>query len=236
MELMNGPKGMQKYNNNIKEIVENVANVELNTMDMPKWNQLSIRDHDEEFNEDFQKLINDQSVKDIDEYFEINDGYLNLEIGLQRRGNDRMEKKVVKRRAVDVNGVHIGVPNNNPIMDTRQLEIEFNDGQVEILPANIIAESILTQVDEDGHKQMMLDEIIDHRSTDQAIKKEDGYVYNYYIESKRRKKTTRGWELCVQWKDDLLAWIPLKDMKDGFPLKISHYAISKSIGDEPAFA
>ena len=141
---------MQKYNNNIKEIVENVANVELITMDIPKWNQLSIRDYDEEFNEEFQKVINDQSVRDIDEYFDINDSYLNMEIGLQQRGNDRMEKGVVKRRAVDINGVPIGVPNNNPIMDTRQFEIEFNDGQVEILPANIIAESILSQVDEDG--------------------------------------------------------------------------------------
>ena len=83
-------------------------------------------------------------------------------------------------------------------MDSRQYKIEFNDGQVEILPANIIAESILSQVDEDGHKQMMLDKIIDHRSTDQAIKKKDGHVYNPYNESKRRKKTIRGWELCVQ--------------------------------------
>ena len=120
-------------------------------------------------------------------------------------------------------------------MDTRQFEIEFNDGQVEILPANIIAESILSQVDEDGHKQMMLDEIIDHRSTDQAIKKEDGYIYNPYNESKRRRETTRGWELCVQWKDGSLAWIPLKDMKDGYPLETAHYATSKSIDDEPAF-
>ena len=89
---------MQKYNNNIKEIVENVANVELNTMDIPKWNQLSVRDYDEEFNEEFQKVINDQSVTDIDKHFEINDGYLNMEIGLQRTGNDHMEKGVVKKK------------------------------------------------------------------------------------------------------------------------------------------
>ena len=68
-----------------------------------------------------------------------------------------MKRAVVKRRAVDINGVPIGVPNNNPIMDTRQFEIEFNDGKVEILSANIIAENILSQVDEDSHKQMMLE-------------------------------------------------------------------------------
>ena len=227
---------MQKYNSNIREIVENVASVELNTMDGPKWNQLSIREYDEEFNEEFQKVINNESVKDIDEYFEVNDDYLNMEVGLQRSGDEHMERAVVKRRVVDINGVPVGVPNNNPMMDTRQFEIEFNDGQVEILPANVIAESILSQVDEDGHKQLMLDEIIDHRSNDQAIKKEDGYVYNPYNKTKRRKKTTRGWQLCVQWKDGSLAWIPLKDMKDGFPLETSHYAVSKSIQDEPAFA
>ena len=84
---------------------------------------------------------------------------------------------------------------------------------MEILPANIIAESIiLSQVEEEGHKQMMLNEIIDHRSTNQ-VKRVDGYVHNPYNNSKGRKKTTKGWELCVQWKDDSLAWIPLKDMK-----------------------
>ena len=73
---------MQMYNNNVREIVKNVANVELNTMDIPKWNQLSVREYDEELNKEFQKVINDESVRDIDKYFEINDDYLNMEVGL----------------------------------------------------------------------------------------------------------------------------------------------------------
>ena len=40
------------------------------------------------------------------------------------------------------------------------------------MPGNLIAKNILSQVDEEGHRQMMLDEIIDHRSNKNAVKKE----------------------------------------------------------------
>ena len=227
---------MDTYTNNIKQIVENVANVELITMDVPKWNQLSVRNYDEEFNEDFQKTINNELIKDVDEYFEANDDYMNMEIGLQRGEHGDIQKGIVKKRAVDINGVPIGIPSNNPLMDTRQYEIEFNDGQIEVLPANIIAENILSRVDEESKRQSMMDEIIDHRSSNQAVRKENGYVHNPHNGYKGRRKTTKGWDLCVQWKDGSIAWVPLKDMKDGFPLETAHYAINKSIEDEPAFA
>ena len=32
----------------------------------------------------------------------------------------------------------------------------------EVLTANIISENLLAQVDEEGHRQILLDEIIDH--------------------------------------------------------------------------
>ena len=137
-----------------------------------------------------------------------------MEVGLQRGEHGDVQRGIVKKRAVDINGVPIGIPSNNPLMDTRQYEIEFNNGKVEILPANIIAESILSQVDDEGHRQLMMDEIIDHRSTDQAVKKENGYVHNQYNSYKGRMKTIKGWELCVQWKDGYIAWIPLKDTKE----------------------
>jgi hypothetical protein len=42
--------------------------------------------------------------------------------------------------------------------------------------ANAIAENLLAQVDSEGHRQLMLDEIIDHRVNDTAIKKENGTI------------------------------------------------------------
>ena len=43
-------------------------------------------------------------------------------------------------------------------------EVEYNDGSLEALSANIIAKNILSQVDENGHRQMMMKEIIANMS------------------------------------------------------------------------
>ena len=52
---------------------------------------------------------------------------------------------------------------------------------------------------------------------------------------KKRSRTTKGWELCVRWKDGSTNWIPLKDMKNGFIIETAKYAINNRIDKEPAF-
>ena len=37
--------------------------------------------------------------------------------------------------------------------------------------ANIIAENLLSQVDEEGHRHMMIEDIVDHRVMEEAIPK-----------------------------------------------------------------
>ena len=34
------------------------------------------------------------------------------------------------------------------------------------------------------------------------------------------KKTTKGWQLLVFWKDGTESWIDLKDLKDGNPMEV----------------
>ena len=63
----------------------------------------------------------------------------------------------------------IGKSNSNPLLDTSQYEVEFEDGSVEKYSANIIAEHIYAQLDDDGYTRMLMDEIVDHRSTPDAI-------------------------------------------------------------------
>ena len=53
---------------------------------------------------------------------------------------------------MDIDDVPIGKANVNPILDTRKYEVEFEDGTIEILSANVLAENILSQVDEEGHR------------------------------------------------------------------------------------
>ncbi|KAI2504684.1 Reverse transcriptase (RNA-dependent DNA polymerase) [Fragilaria crotonensis] len=49
------------------------------------------------------------------------------------------------------------------------------------------------------------------------------------------KVTTRGWSLLVTWKDGSSDWIPLKDIKDSYPVQIAEYAVTNNIAHEPAF-
>ena len=49
------------------------------------------------------------------------------------------------------------------------------------------------------------------------------------------RKITKGWYLCVKWKDDSTSWVPLKDLKQSNPLEVSEYAVAKKLVSEPAF-
>ena len=67
------------------------------------------------------------------------------------------------------------------------------------------------------------------------ISKDDGFVItNRGL--KRRRVTTSGWKLLVQWKDQSESWIPLKHMKESHPVEVAEFAKARGIDDEPAFA
>ena len=205
--------------------------------EQPAWNRLSLDKEDNDFIEEFNRVISDASVPDAEEYTpDTFDGYLSMQIGLPRGPDDELHYAKVKRRAVDEDGKPVGKSSNNPLTDTRQYEVEFEDGSIEILCANIIAENVLAQVDEEGHRQMLLREIIDHRiDTSQAIPKEKGeYTNKHGVKSKIR--TTKGWEMCVKWRDGSTDWVSLKDIKQSYPVEAAMYARDNGIHEEPAFA
>ena len=49
------------------------------------------------------------------------------------------------------------------------------------------------------------------------------------------KKTTVGWEICVEFVDGSSYWLPLKDIKDSNPIELAEYAVANRIDQEPAF-
>ena len=49
----------------------------------------------------------------------------------------------------------------------------YLDGTTEVMTANIIANNILSQVDDEGHCHMMLDKIIDHQCDGTQISLEE---------------------------------------------------------------
>ena len=105
----------------------------------------------------------------------MGDAYLDMELGI-RRDDEGLHHARVKRRAVDEDGKSIGKPSNNPLLDSRQYEVEYTDGTTEVLAANIIAENLLAQVDDQGDRHLMIDEIEDHRKNSDAVPKGKGTI------------------------------------------------------------
>jgi hypothetical protein len=123
----------------------------------------------------------------------------------------------------------------NPILDSRMYVVEWSDGRTEELMANIIAENLFSQMDDEGNRYVLLDDIIDHRNTEGYISGDNGFI-TLDNGMKQRCQTTQGWELCLQWKDHSTNWIKLIDVKNAYPIEVAEYAIANKIHEEPAFA
>ena len=199
---------------------------------------LSLEDEDAEFIEEYRRVIQNKDIGeaeqiDIAEIGET-DAYLDMELGIQRE-EEGIHHARVKRRALDNEGKPIGVANNNPILDSRLYEVEYIDGRIETLTANIIAENLLAQVDEHGNRHLLLQEIEDHRTTPDAITIENG-TYETKLGLKKKIRTTKGWEFYVRWKGGSGDWVTMKDLKDSYPVPLADYAVNNAIQDQPAFA
>eukprot|EP00957_Ditylum_brightwellii_P211418 15366145-Ditylum_brightwellii.AAC.2 len=46
--------------------------------------------------------------------------------------------------------------------------------------------------------------------------------------------TSKGWDVCVKWKDGSTLWIPMVDASIVDPMGMSEYAVTNKIGNEPS--
>ena len=111
-------------------------------------------------------------------------------------GNGRKFAKVTKRLR-DKNGIPIGTANDNPLLDARMYEVLCNDGKKQALAANIIAEDIFATGDNMARQEVLMDTIIDHRKTIDAIPKGKEFIKSSNGVN-RRIETTKGWEILIQ--------------------------------------
>jgi hypothetical protein len=120
------------------------------------------------------------------------------------------------------------------MLDTSVFKVMFDNGHIEAYNANLIAENIYAQTDDEGHTIYLLDEIVDHRKRANALNIKEGY---YELHGQKKSKiTTRGWEFCVQWKDGSTSWVPLKLLKESNPVEVADYVNANGLMTEPAFA
>ena len=125
-------------------------------------------------------MVSNNELKEADDTFtpDVYDTYLNMELAIPQ--GDSLEPRLarVAKRLKDANGLPIGLANENPILDTRMYEVEYLDGERTPLVANNIAENLFPQIDNEGNRQVLMDEIIGHRSNKHAIKQK-GWVYHH---------------------------------------------------------
>ena len=103
------------------------------------------------------------------------------------------------------------------------------------MAANAIAENLFSQIDDEGNRHVLFDEIADHRTNGKQITQQDAFVVTQ-TGTHRRRETTIGWEFLVRWKDGSTTWVALKDMKEAYPRQMAEYAVQSRLAEEPAFA
>ena len=120
----------------------------------------------------------------------------------------------------DHKGNTIGRANDNSILDSREYNVQFDDVGVSELTANMIAESMYAMCDENGDHILLFDLIIDHRKHDNAMTRTD----QKFVDSRGKqqyKHSTKGWDVCVQWKNSSTTWGKLSDFKECYPVQTS---------------
>jgi hypothetical protein len=144
-------------------------------------------------------------VSDIDEADpDTHDHYVGTEVNLSI-GDKVMSGKIGQRKR-EADGSLKGTADPNPILDTCTYEVELPDGQVVEYSVNVIAENMYTQCNTEGNQYLLLDEIIDwQKNKSAAVKKEDKNVYSHNG-NQHYQKMTKGWKLCVKWKDGTTSW------------------------------
>ena len=163
----------------------------------------------------------------------VEDNLIHAEVLLPNNGTQQLGR--VKRRTTDSVGNHIGTYDSNPMLNNISYDVEFPDNTTQHFNANIIAQNLYSQIDNDGHQSRELDCIIGYKQDTTAVR-----CANMWLQTKsgqrRMRQSTQGWTLLVKWLDGSQQWLPLKRLKEFYPVEVAEYAVSESIDDQPAFA
>ena len=114
-------------------------------------------------------------------------------------------------------------------------EVQYKDGGKTSLAANVIAQNMFDQLDGEGNRYVLLQNIFSHRYKGTEVKEQDMFITTR-TEKKRHRDTTKGVEVLVQWKYGSTTWVTLKDMKNSYPVQMVEYVVQRRIAGDPAFA
>jgi hypothetical protein len=167
------------------------------------------------------KMMDIDDVKDkddVDTYDQYDGAQVRVTIG-----DGILTGKVIRRKH-EIYGTLKGRANSNPMLDTSTYEIELPADCSGEYTANVIAENMYAQCDEEGNQFNLMVSIVDHKTDGHVIDRADRYI-NHGSNTQIRN-TTKGWHLCVEWKDGTTSGECLADLKESDPLEVDEYALS----------
>ena len=139
-------------------------------------------DQELDFQEEFSHVVSNEEVTEADDDFSpdvYDDTYISMDLALPKRGEPEPQFDWVTKRLCNANGLLIGKASDNPILDTRMSKVEYADGDKSTLSANLVAENMFTQIDEEENCPMLMDRITDHRFDEAAVKIQDAFVTTF---------------------------------------------------------
>jgi hypothetical protein len=230
----------QHFDQHVTEILKDANHIISHGDDivLQDWNDFPIKD-DPDFVDEFQRIVSDDKISDEDEQFTpdvFDDTYLNMEVTLPRGGGDPDDTQFarVTKRLRDKDDHPIVTANYNPLLDTLEYEVEFLDGHKESLSANLIAQHLFSQVDEEGHNHILLDDIIDFRRNDTAIDKADALWYSEWRKMETIYNSRMAITMSMEGREHQLGGS--QRYETFLPGPSGRLCIANKIDDEPAFA
>ena len=201
-------------NSNAREHVPYSDGVDADSVKLPEDNEPVIPDG----TADFEKAITDQ--------------WTHAELNLPQ--GELLRKATVIGQTKDGN-VDLTVSHDpNPFLNTLTYDVDFSDGEIKEHSANVIAENMCSQVDEDGCNIQKLDSIVDHSKDINVVDKSDMRLHTKSGQQHLRH-TASGWSLLILWKNGEEECMPLNRLKQFLPLEIAEFAVARGIDDKTAF-
>jgi len=170
--------------------------------------------------------------KELDDLYEKEtyDKLIGIELTMEHGGEKK--KGIVTKRKRDEHGNLIGNHSFDPLNDSSIYIVQFSNGDLAEYSTNIIVENLMSQVNDDGRTANIFQGIIGHVKTDEAIA--EGWITT--SSGQRRKRiTTAGWHLLIEWQDGSTNWVPLSLVKQSNPVEAAQYAVLHHLENEPAF-
>jgi hypothetical protein len=133
---------------------------------------------DPDFRKELFRAYEDDGIKEADDESspEISDvQFLNMELALPR-DDEGPEFARVTKRLRDDNGNPVGRASNNLITDTRVFEVEYADGHTATMSATAMSQCMFEQVDQEGNRFLLFEDVIYHRSTKDAVTQMDAFT------------------------------------------------------------